>query len=113
PRKFTHTLDVAQKQITRTTPEGRQSVTTVDEHGRAVKIEAAGLSPLQIAYDERGRAASVRQGEGLETRVASLSYDAQGRLASVTDPLKRITRFEYDPAGRVKKQILSDEREIA
>jgi RHS repeat-associated protein len=85
----------------------------VDEHGRAVKVEAAGMSPFHIAYDERGRLASLRQGEGIESRVLSVNYDAQGRLASMSDPLKRITRFEYDSAGRIKKHLLTDEREIA
>src|SRR5439155_10093044 len=112
-RKFTRTFDVAQKQITRTTPEGRITVTTLDEHGRPVKIASPGTAPVLIAYDKQGRVASWRQGDGLEERVLSLNYNAQGRLASVTDPLKRITRFEYDPAGRVKKHFLSDEREIA
>ena len=42
-----------------------------------------------------------------------MEYNKDGRLASITDPLKRKVLFEHDKAGRVNKQILSDGRETA
>ena len=45
-------------------------------------------------------------------RTAVLAYDAQGYLASFTDPLGHCVRFEDDLAGRVARQIRPDWREI-
>ena len=112
-RKSTAVWDTARKSVTRSTPAGRQSVTTVDGNGRMVRSEMPGLHPVDFAYDKQGRLAAITQGVGDETRVVSIEYNADGRLAGITDPLKRKVRFEHDKAGRVSKQVQPDGREIA
>lgn len=46
--------------------------------------------------------------EGAAARTTTLTYDADGRLASITDPLLRTTSFLYDANGRVTLQTLPD-----
>ena len=88
-RKYTSTWDTATKTTTSSTPAGRQSVTTLDGNGRVVRTEAPGLHPVVVTYDKQGRVATITQGGGEETRVVSFEYDKNGRLVSITDPLKR------------------------
>ena len=43
------------------------------------------------------------------TRTASYTYDSEGNLATITDPLDRVTRFtEYDDLGRVLRVDQAD-----
>ena len=42
-----------------------------------------------------------------------MTYDSQGYLETIVDPLNRTVRFVYDAAGRVTQQILPDNRVIA
>ena len=44
--------------------------------------------------------------------MASIDYNPEGWVASVTDPLKRTVRFEHDAVGRVSKRILPDGSEL-
>jgi RHS repeat-associated protein len=51
-------------------------------------------------------------GDGMLTRLETpggwqrqLSYDAAGRLASITDGLRRVTRFAYDGRGRPIREV--------
>jgi YD repeat-containing protein len=112
-RAYVRTFDANRKQITRLTPTGRRTITTLDEHGRVIKIAVPGLLPIGLTYDGKGRLATFTQGTGTEIRVGGVLYNAEGWVASVTDPLKRTIRFEYEPAGRISKQILPDGREIS
>jgi RHS repeat-associated protein len=50
-------------------------------------------------------------GSGPEARSVTFQYNAEGYLKSITDPLSNVLGFEYDKAGRIKKQILPDGRE--
>ena len=92
-----------------TTPEGHAFRRSVDGANRTRRIAAPGLLPIDVAYDVHGRLESIAQG----SRRQMFGYNGRHELTSVTDALSRTTRFEYDPAGRVKKQILPDLREIA
>ena len=107
-RPYTSTFDVASRQFTDTTPVGRQRRTTLDPQGRVVAEQVAGLEPRHFTYDTTGRLSSITQGP----RTAILAYDAQGFLASLTDPLGRAARFAYDAAGRLTRQTLPDGREV-
>lgn len=111
-RRFISSFDATKKELVQTSPAGRQTITALDSYGRVVKGEVPGLLPVNFVYDDKGRLSSVSQGTGNESRLIGLSYDAEGRLAAATDPLKRATRLEYDRAGRVTKQILADGRVI-
>src|SRR5262249_8787376 len=107
-RRYTNTFDAASRQLTDTTPVGRQRLTTLDTQGHVVAEHLAGLAPRQFVYATNGRLTTVTQG----TRTALLAYDAQGALASLTDPLGRAVHFAYDAAGRLTRQTLPDGREV-
>lgn len=81
-----------------TRPSGR----TVEERYHpntllTLKRQVPGLHDTFFDYDIKGRLTSVTIG----TRTTSLTYDDQGNLASITDPLGRRTAYEYDPVGRL------------
>ena len=75
----------------------RKTVTTLDNKGRVIESQVPEIIPVQYSYDSRGRLGSITQG----TRNYAFSYDADGNLASTTDPMLRTAGFEYDAAGRV------------
>jgi RHS repeat-associated protein len=105
-------FDVPERRLTFTTPAGRQRLLGVDDKGRILSASMGGLEPVALTYDGRGRLASVLQGTGDAQRVLHLSYGADGRLASMTDPLNRTVSFEYDEAGRLIRQLQPDGGEI-
>jgi len=72
-------------------------------------VQAPGVLPVQVQYDSRGRPLSITQG----SRVTSFAYDTLGKLASITDPLRRQVSFSYDLAGRPTRQVLPDGRAIS
>jgi RHS repeat-associated protein len=107
-RTYTNLFDATLRKMTSRTPEGRQNITWLDAKGRVVMAQLPGFDPLQFTYDPHGHLSGIAQG----TRTSLLSYDAQGNLAGITDPLSRFTGFEYDPAGRLTRQVLPDGRAI-
>lgn len=76
--------------------------------GRVAEERVESLEPVRFTYDNLGRLATVTHGP----RTSVLAYDGQGNLASLTDPLGHFVSFEYDPVGRITRQILPGEREI-
>ncbi|MDY6966930.1 MAG: hypothetical protein SVM80_13390, partial [Halobacteriota archaeon] len=56
-----------------------------------------GLYGTTYGYDTRGRLTSVIT----DTRETSFTYNAQGFLASITDPEDHTTSYTYDPVGRI------------
>ena len=91
-----------------TSPEGRLTTSSLDAQGRVVHVEVPGLAATQFAYDARGRVSTVSQG----ARMSTWAYNANGYLASVTDPLSRIVTFARDAVGRVTSQTLPGGRTI-
>jgi RHS repeat-associated protein len=87
--------------IATTSPDGQQSVTTLNDRGRPIREEATGHAPKQYTYDPQGRETTVIEGMGATARTTTYSYNAQGYLASTTDPYNQVTTYEYDAAGRV------------
>ena len=53
--------------MTTTTPAGRQTVSTMDAQGRETRIQTGSLAPVDFTYDARGRLASVTQGPNVLT----------------------------------------------
>ncbi len=92
----------ALQRYTTTTPEGRQSFTTVDSLGRVRVVRVPGLDSVTYRYDSRGRLDQVKTGG----RVASYTYDVKGRLHTTTDPLGRTDSLFYDDADRLTRQVL-------
>jgi len=69
-------------------PEGRETVRTLDSRGRLIKVERSGLEPMAWTYDEHGRVATVAVGTGAQTRTMVLGYrPSDGYLGSVSGPL--------------------------
>ena len=99
-------FDGAARTITSTSPEGRQTVTTLDTSGRPVSVQAGTLTPTTFVYDAQGRVASSTQG----TRTTTFTYDANGYVGEVTDPLARTVAFTNDAIGRTTAQTFPDER---
>ena len=109
---FTSTYDAATKTFTDVSATGRQSTSTIDTLGRVVHRAINGLSPVDLSYDARGRLASVTQSDTSTTRTTGFSYNGNGFLQTITDPVGRAVGFTYDPAGRVTTQTLPDGRQI-
>ncbi len=94
---FTYLIDKPQTQKTLTTPEGRISSSGFDpDTGLTTWTSTPGLFDTAYTYDTRGRLVDVTA----STRKSTFGYDADGNLASVTDPENRTTTFSYDPMGR-------------
>lgn len=112
-KTYTSVYDAASRTFTDKTPvEGRQSTTTIDDQGRVVREQVAGLLPVSYAYDTNGRLIAATLGTGQNARTIKFAYNSQGYLEHVTDPLNRTTQFEYDAAGRVLTQTLPGARTI-
>jgi RHS repeat-associated protein len=79
-------------------PEGRTTTTTLDRLTRPTKIvPAAGVTPIVLAYDARGRVTSATQGSSATT----LAYDDQNRLVQRSDGEGGTLGYAYDAADRV------------
>jgi YD repeat-containing protein len=111
-RAYTSLWDATQRRYTLTTPEGRRRLLDLDPEGRPATLQTGNLAPVTFGYDSVGRLAEVVQGSGADRRVLALGYDAEGWLASLTDPLARSMGFERDGAGRVSRQTLPGGRAI-
>jgi RHS repeat-associated protein len=111
-RPYTSVYNVASRTFSETTPAGRQSTIVIDALGRPAQMQVAGLDPTSFTYDARGRLDSATQGSGAEARTITFSYNSEGYLATLTDPLSRTVSFSYDLAGRVTQQTLPDGRVI-
>lgn len=106
------TYSAAQRRLTLESAQRRQRLFNLDDKGRLISASVAGLEPVALTYDARGRLASVSQGTGESQRAFQFAYGADGRLASMTDPLSRTVALEYDEAGRVIRQVQPDGAEI-
>ena len=63
-RLYESDYDNATLTSTATTPEGRQTVTTLDSQGRVLQEAIAGLDPTDFSYDLRGRLTTITEGVG-------------------------------------------------
>jgi len=97
-KPFSNHYDAATRTFTSTTPEGRQTVTTVDEQARPTQVQVPGLAAVQMMYDAHGRLAQTTQG----ARQSNLGYDpATGYLTTATNALGQVTAYQRDAVGRV------------
>ena len=79
-------------------PEGRTSTTTLDRLTRPTKIvPAAGVTPIVLAYDARGRVTSATQG----TSATTLAYDNANRVVQRGDGEGNSIGYAYDLADRL------------
>ncbi|MGH7572373.1 MAG: RHS repeat-associated core domain-containing protein [Gemmatimonadota bacterium] len=107
-RVFTNSYDFASRSLTSMTPEGRRFTGKIDSLGRVVQDSVPGLAAVHYSYDAFGRLSQLSQG----SRTWLYTYDAAGRLQTVTDPLGRVDSFHYDVADRLTRQVLLDGRSL-
>ena len=107
-QNYTRSFNASNKTFTLTTPSGRSTASTIDSLGRTTASQTPGLYPTSYTYDSHGRLAAVATGTGTDMRTATLSYNSGGLLSALTDPLGRVTGFQYDAAGRVVSKIAPD-----
>ncbi|MGN6245541.1 MAG: RHS repeat-associated core domain-containing protein [Motilibacteraceae bacterium] len=83
-----------------TSPEGRQTTTELDEHGRRRSQQQDTLAAVVTTYDDLGRPVTRSQGD----RSWTLTYDgASDRILTSTDATGAVTRFGYDPNARITR----------
>jgi len=111
-RTQTTMYDAASKTFTATSAAARQTKAVIDSLGRLTQAQTTGILVVNNTYDPQGRPSTIAQGSGVDERLVSFAYNPQGYLDSVTDPLGRQVKYQYDLAGRVTRQILPDNREI-
>lgn len=80
-RTFTSLYTAASQTFVNTTAEGRQFTLTIDDQGRPVLDQIAGLLATNYAYDSRGRLIVAAQGSGGTARVYTFTYNSSGYLA--------------------------------
>jgi RHS repeat-associated protein len=111
-RTFTSRYDASTRTITGTTATGRQAFITLNARGRVVRTQVAGLDPVAIGYDARGRPISITNGIGPSARTYSALYNSAGYVRTITDPISSTLQFGYDSIGRVLTQTAQDGRQI-
>ena len=111
-KTYSQNYDPVSQIWTSTSPENRTSSVQINPQNQPLQEQVTGFESVQYGYDVRGRLEAISQGSGVDVRNTSVAYNAEGYIESITDALTRTTRYEYDLAGRVKKQVLPDLREI-
>ncbi|MGH8474248.1 MAG: RHS repeat-associated core domain-containing protein [Methylococcales bacterium] len=112
-RTYTNNYAAPTMTFTFATPVGRQTTTTIDMQGRTTQSrQLANLNAANFSYDARGRLSTAVSGAGAALRNFGFSYNTDGYLSSVTDPLSRSIGYIYDAAGRVTQKTLPDGRVI-
>jgi RHS repeat-associated protein len=107
-RTYTSVFTASTNTYVDTTPAGRQTTQVLDSLERPSSVQIGTLQPLTFSYDSQGHLATITQG----TRTTSLTYDGNGFLAGLTDPLSQTTTFTRDAAGRLVTSTLPDGRAV-
>ncbi|MBU4318625.1 MAG: PASTA domain-containing protein [Proteobacteria bacterium] len=106
---WTSEYGAVSRTLTRTTPEGRKSIITLDEKGRTATAAYGGLALRTLTYDANGRLSQATAGSGEDTRIYQFTYDGDGQLSGIIDPLNRQTFFTYSN-GQLMGQTMPDNR---
>ena len=96
-----------------TSPLGRSVTSILDNLGRISQISIPGIETTTFSYDSRGRLGAVADGVGASARTNRFTFNSQGFLESMTDPLGRTVQYTHDPVGRITRKLLPDGRQIA
>lgn len=90
--------DVGTRTLSFETPEGRIGTQSFDEFGRIVSEDPPGaVAPTNYTYDAAGRLASITRSNEAVTFV----YDADGYPVSATDETGAVTNWTNDAMGRL------------
>ena len=112
-RTSTSVFDFGTLTYTNTSPEGRQSFSTIDLQGRITSSRIPGIEPVYYSYDSRGRLQSVTQGTGANQRSSVTNYGTDGFVSNTQDALNRSVQFDNDLSGRILSQSLPGNRLIS
>jgi RHS repeat-associated protein len=112
-RTYTSLYTAASRTFAITTPQSRQATMTIDAQDRITRQQFANLEPTSYTYDARGRLIDTILGAGVEARSLIFTYNSNGYLETLTDPLSRIQSLVYDAAGRVTQHNLPGGRSIS
>ena len=99
--------------ITSTSPAGRQTTMTLDDDDQLASVQVGNLAPVDFAYNARGRLVTVTRTDGVDTRTATITYNVEGFVDTVTDALNQTTSYTYDDVGRVLSRTYPDSRVVA
>jgi len=105
-------FDKASLTQTQTSPEGRVSSQVYNLTGGIASTQSGGLVMTNYNYDLRGRLSDVDVGTGVDQRSVQLTYDLNGYVDSITEPLGKVTVFERDLLGRIKLRTLPGGRVV-
>jgi RHS repeat-associated protein len=90
------------------TPAGEKRILAYDAAGRPTHVAQSGRPNIKLTYDANGRIASVTHLRAQGALKTTYSYDHARRLAAIEDPLGRRTRYGFDAAGRPNRMTRSD-----
>jgi len=86
-------------------PLGRTTRLTYDPRGLALSATLLTGSVQTNTYDAGGRLTRSTQVGGASQRVVDYEYTAAGDLGRLTDSIGGVSRFEYDPMGRLARSF--------
>jgi RHS repeat-associated protein len=95
------------RQRVSTSPSGRSVREDLDLRGRVIETQPSGFEAVRFTYHPNGKLASRSQGTGAMERTTAFTYDAQGNLTTVIDPIGRSTTYFFDVAGRVTHETFA------
>lgn len=101
-KQYKHTYDIDNASqtvtVTTTTPEGRQTQSTLDWRGRLIKEVNDSLQETSYTYDEKGHLTGVRQGE----LSLAYTYDDMNRIIAIQDAAGDKSQYTYNDADLLK-----------
>lgn len=105
--KTTSTFDALGQLLTLKDPAGVQSSFGYDGAGRQVSVKDALGRTSRTDYDVAGRMTATTQltAAGVEGLKQTYGYDVEGNLTTSTPSGMPASTYEWDAAGRLKKQV--------
>ena len=104
-QKTTYTYNSAGDQTSETDALGHTSEATYDAANDLTSSTTRGGEKTTIVRDARGNVLETSRPSPAGPQVRKYSYEANGDLRSVTDPLGRTTSYEYDGFGDAVAEI--------
>lgn len=105
---WTVAYDASTSEISVSSPEGRQVVSTLDGLGAIDTIEVDSLAMIDLDRDSAGRVDTITEGTGGSARTTLFSYDTNGFLDEILDPASRAHGYSRDLVGRVQARTRPD-----
>jgi RHS repeat-associated protein/uncharacterized repeat protein (TIGR01451 family) len=102
-----NTYDYAGRMLTSTNESGQLTAYTYDKAGELTAVtEASGTAvaaTVSFTYDAAGRISSISDERN---NLTQMTRDDDGRITSIKDPLGRVTSMAYDASGRLISETL-------